>query len=82
MSETIPADPRERAERFRARFEELREEIGKVIESLKEKCLRDKVKIIIGGAALTESFAQEVGADAFAPDAITGTDIVKGWSAG
>ena len=32
------------------------------------------------GAALTEEFAKEVGADAFAPDAVTGTDIIRGWS--
>ena len=55
-------------------------EIGKVIEELKRRGLRDRVKVIIGGAALTERFAREVGADAFAADAVTGTDIVKQWS--
>jgi methanogenic corrinoid protein MtbC1 len=55
-------------------------EIGRVIEALKEQNLRDNVKVIIGGAALTEQFAKSVGADAFAPDAVTGTDIVKRWS--
>jgi 5-methyltetrahydrofolate--homocysteine methyltransferase len=55
-------------------------EVGKVIEKLKEQDVRDNVKVIIGGAALTERFAQETGADAFAPDAVTGTDIVKGWA--
>jgi methanogenic corrinoid protein MtbC1 len=55
-------------------------EVGKVIEELKKRGIRDTVRIIIGGAALTEKFSREVGADAFAPDAITGTDIVKGWS--
>jgi methanogenic corrinoid protein MtbC1 len=42
---------------------------------------RHKALIIIGGAALTEQFARQVAADAFAPDAVTGTDIVKGWAA-
>jgi methanogenic corrinoid protein MtbC1 len=56
-------------------------EVGRVIEELKRQILRDKVKVIIGGAALTEEFAKEVGADAFAPDAVTGTDIVQEWSA-
>jgi 5-methyltetrahydrofolate--homocysteine methyltransferase len=55
-------------------------EVENVIKALKKRDLRDTVRIIIGGAALTEKFAKEVGADAFAPDAITGTDIVKGWS--
>ena len=54
-------------------------EIGRVIEELKKQSLRDKVKVIIGGAALTERFAEHVGADAFAPDAVTGVDIIKGW---
>lgn len=55
-------------------------EIGKVIEELKRQDLRDRVKVIIGGAALTEQFAKDAGVDAFAPDAVTGTDIVKKWS--
>jgi len=55
-------------------------EIGKVIEELKGQGIRDKVKVIIGGACLTENFSKEVGADAFAPDAVTGTDIIKKWS--
>jgi methanogenic corrinoid protein MtbC1 len=56
-------------------------EVGGVIEELKRRGIRDEVKVIIGGAALTEQFASDVGADAFAPDAVTGTDIVKEWSA-
>jgi len=56
-------------------------EIGKVIEGLKRQNVRDKVKVIIGGAALTEQFAGNAGADAFAPDAVTGTDIIKRWGA-
>ncbi len=57
------------------------DEIGKVIAELERQGIRDQSRIIIGGAALTEQFADEVKADAFAPDAITGTDIVKEWSA-
>ncbi len=56
------------------------QEIGKVVEELNKQDLRGKVKVIIGGAALTEKFAQDVGVDAFAPDAVTGTDIIKKWS--
>ncbi len=56
------------------------DEIGKVIEELRKQDIRDRSKVIIGGAALTEEFAREVEADAFAPDAITGTDIIKGWA--
>jgi methanogenic corrinoid protein MtbC1 len=56
-------------------------EVGTVVEALRAAGVRNRVKVIIGGAALTEQFAREVAADAFAPDAVTGTDIVKGWSA-
>jgi len=56
-------------------------EIGKVIAELERQGLRESVKVIVGGAALTEQFARHVGADAFAPDAITGLDTVKKWSA-
>ena len=55
------------------------EEVGKVIDDLEKQGVREGVKVIIGGAALTEQFAREVKADAFAPDAITGTDIIRGW---
>lgn len=55
-------------------------EIRKVLDELKEHGLRDEVKVIIGGAALTAAFAAEVGADAFAADAVTGTEIVTQWS--
>ncbi|MFN8625983.1 MAG: cobalamin-dependent protein [Candidatus Binatia bacterium] len=55
--------------------------VGDVIAALKRAGLRDSVKVIVGGAAMTQKFADEVGADAFAPDAVTGTDTLKGWSA-
>jgi corrinoid protein of di/trimethylamine methyltransferase len=44
-------------------------EMENVINALKEANLRDKVKIIIGGAPITERFAEEIGADAFGDDA-------------
>lgn len=40
-----------------------------IIEEFKKAGLRDKVKILIGGAPVTESFAKEIGADAYAADA-------------
>jgi len=56
-------------------------QVSEVITALKEAGLRDSVKVIIGGAAMTQRFADEVGADAFAPDAVTGTETLKRWSA-
>jgi 5-methyltetrahydrofolate--homocysteine methyltransferase len=39
------------------------------IETLKEAGLKGKVKVMIGGAPITQDFANEIGADGFAPDA-------------
>jgi 5-methyltetrahydrofolate--homocysteine methyltransferase len=56
-------------------------EIENVIEELRSRGSRDRIKVIVGGAALTAQFARDVGVDAFAPDAVTGTDIIKEWAA-
>jgi corrinoid protein of di/trimethylamine methyltransferase len=39
-----------------------------VIEALKQAGLRDKVKILIGGAAVSDEYAKEIGADAYCDD--------------
>jgi 5-methyltetrahydrofolate--homocysteine methyltransferase len=41
--------------------------MGATIEALKAAGLRDQVKVMIGGAPVTEEFAKSIGADAFAP---------------
>jgi corrinoid protein of di/trimethylamine methyltransferase len=48
---------------------------GKLIEALGEAGLRDKVKVMVGGAPVTESFAAEIGADGYAEDAISAVDL-------
>jgi 5-methyltetrahydrofolate--homocysteine methyltransferase len=40
-----------------------------VVASLTEAGLRDQVKVMIGGAPITEDYAREIGADLYAPDA-------------
>lgn len=47
----------------------------KLIEAITEAGLRDKVKIMVGGAPVTESFAKEIGADGYAEDAISAVDL-------
>jgi len=47
------------------------------IEALEEAGLRDSIKIMIGGAPVTEAFAKEIGADAYAPDAATAVDVAR-----
>jgi 5-methyltetrahydrofolate--homocysteine methyltransferase len=48
-----------------------------VINALKKENLRDKVKIMVGGAPLTESYAKEIEADGYAPDAASAVDKAK-----
>ncbi len=43
--------------------------IPEAIEAIKEAGLRDQVKVMIGGAPVTQAFADEVGADGYTPDA-------------
>ncbi len=47
----------------------------KLVEALKEAGLRDKVKVMVGGAPVTESFAKQIGADGYAEDAISAVDL-------
>jgi corrinoid protein of di/trimethylamine methyltransferase len=54
-------------------------EMKTVIEKLKEEGVRDKVKVLIGGNAVTKEFAKEIGADAAALNAIEGIEICKKW---
>lgn len=44
------------------------------IEALEKAGLRDKVKVMIGGAPVTQSFADEIGADAYTPDAASAAE--------
>ena len=48
---------------------------GKLIDAMQEAGLRDKVKVMVGGAPVTESFAAEIGADGYAEDAISAVDL-------
>ncbi len=53
------------------------QEQKKIIDLLVEKGLRDRVKVIVGGAPLSEEWAQKIGADAYAGDAIAGVKKIK-----
>jgi len=47
------------------------------IETLKNAGLRENVKVIIGGAPVTESYAAQIDADGYAPDAASAVDLTK-----
>jgi methylmalonyl-CoA mutase cobalamin-binding domain/chain len=53
------------------------EQIQVTHEALKEAGLRDKVKLIVGGAPLNAELAKKLGADAFAEDAVEGVRLIK-----
>jgi len=51
-----------------------------VIDMLTKNNVRDKVKVIVGGAPMTNEFAKKIGADGYAPDAPSAVDLCKNWA--
>ena len=49
-----------------------------VIEAVEDVGMREQVKIVVGGAPVTEDFARQIGADGFAPDASSAVRVIKG----
>ncbi|MCJ7658981.1 MAG: corrinoid protein [Anaerolineales bacterium] len=47
----------------------------KLIQALEEAGIRDQVKVMIGGAPVTEEYAKKIGADGYAEDAISAVNI-------
>lgn len=52
-------------------------EMTGVIEALKQASLRDQVKVMVGGAPVSQEFADSIGADGYAPDAATAVEKLK-----
>lgn len=50
------------------------------INALKDGGLRDDVKVLIGGAPITQSYAEKIGADGYAPDASRAVKLAKSLS--
>jgi 5-methyltetrahydrofolate--homocysteine methyltransferase len=53
----------------------------KSIQSIEESGLRDSLKIIVGGAPVNKAFADEIGADGYAPDAGSASKMAKAMNA-
>jgi corrinoid protein of di/trimethylamine methyltransferase len=78
-------------ETFAAKAEELRADIvgvsalltttmsgqRNVVEALQRRGLRPRVKVIIGGAPVTESWVKEIGADGYGKDAVAAVALAK-----
>ena len=50
-----------------------------IIEALKAAGLRDKVKVMVGGAPVTQAFADEIGANAYTPDAASAAEKARSY---
>ena len=48
-----------------------------IVKALEDADLRDSVKVVIGGAPVTDSYANEIGADGYAPDAASAVDVIN-----
>ena len=57
-------------------------EMREVIDAVKAAGLRDKVKIMVGGAPVNAKFARDIGADGYAADASDAVSLVQGLLAG
>jgi len=50
--------------------------MGEVVEALKQNGIRDKVKVLVGGAAVSDEYAKEIGADAYCVDGFHAINIL------
>ena len=48
-----------------------------VIDALEQAKLHQRVKVMVGGAPITDDFARQIGADGFAPDASRAVSVAK-----
>jgi 5-methyltetrahydrofolate--homocysteine methyltransferase len=53
------------------------DKLKETVEAVKEAGLRDKVKIIVGGGAVTELVKRHTGADAFTDDGLEGVELCR-----
>ncbi len=51
--------------------------MAEVIKSIESAGLREKVKVMIGGAPITQNYAEQITADGYSPDAATAVDDAK-----
>jgi len=51
--------------------------MGDTVKAIEEAGLRDKVKVMVGGAPVTQNFADDIGADGYAANAASAADLAK-----
>jgi 5-methyltetrahydrofolate--homocysteine methyltransferase len=52
-------------------------QMGNVIKAIEEAGIKGKIKSLIGGAPVTQNFADEIGADGYAPDAASAVESAQ-----
>jgi len=52
-----------------------------IVKALEEHGVRNSIKVMIGGAPVTDKYAEDIGADAYSADAATAADVAKGFVA-
>lgn len=53
--------------------------MGDVVKAAEAAGIREQVKIMVGGAPVTEAFCRQIGADAYTSDAATAADVAAGY---
>ena len=56
-------------------------ELQVVVKALEASGVRDQVKVMVGGAPVTQGFCDEIGADAYTPDAASAAEVAKSFVA-
>ena len=51
--------------------------MGELVEELKNRKSREKYIVMVGGAPVNESFAEQIGADYYTPDAATAAEVAR-----
>ena len=51
--------------------------MNEVIQSLQSADLRENLKVMIGGAPVTQKYAEQIGADSYSPDAASAVEAAK-----
>lgn len=52
--------------------------MSQTIDALEEAGVRTSVRVLVGGAPVTDAYATKIGADAYAPNAAAGVEVAKG----
>lgn len=51
--------------------------MGRTIQALREAGLRDRLEVMVGGVSVTQGYAEEIGADGYAPNAASAVDKAR-----